>query len=138
MEILEKDDKRIIKNIDFKKKKINIIRLSDILKELKLEYIQFVELCILLGSDYCDTIQGIGYNKSYQYMLKYKSITKIMNNIKTIKDKDKYLKQVKLCKKIFTDNNIEFKIISKKKNIKKSMKILKYFEIKKDLISKIL
>lgn len=43
-----------------KKLPIQEFHLSRILQELGLNQEQFVDLCILLGSDYCESIRGIG------------------------------------------------------------------------------
>lgn len=42
---------------------------------------QFVDLCILLGCDYCPTIRGIGPKKAFDLIVQYKSIENIIENI---------------------------------------------------------
>ncbi len=99
MDILTFGSPRIIRNLSSKKKDIIQIDLGDILKKLNLTYFQFIDLCILLGCDYCNTIPGIGMKKAYQIIEKYGSIEKFINqlnskcitdetNIKTIIPKD--------------------------------------------------
>lgn len=46
---------------------------------------QFIDLCILLGCDYCDTIKGIGPKRAIDLIKEYKSIEKIIQNIDTKK-----------------------------------------------------
>jgi flap endonuclease-1 len=53
---------------------------------LDLSHDQFVDLCILLGCDYCDTIRGVGPKTALKLIREYKSIEGILQNI----DKAKY------------------------------------------------
>lgn len=48
---------------------------------------QFVDLCILLGCDYCETIRGIGPKRALELITQYKSIEEVLKNI----DKSKYI-----------------------------------------------
>ena len=43
-------------------------------------------MCILCGCDYCDTIRGIGQVKAYQFIQKYHTIERVIENL----PKDKY------------------------------------------------
>lgn len=47
---------------------------------------QFIDLCILCGCDYCESIRGIGPVRALQYVQQYKSIEEIINHL----DKSKY------------------------------------------------
>ncbi|XP_050510314.1 flap endonuclease 1 isoform X2 [Diabrotica virgifera virgifera] len=47
---------------------------------------KFIDLCILLGCDYTDSIRGIGPKRAIELIQKHKSIESIIQNI----DKDKY------------------------------------------------
>lgn len=38
-------------------------------------------MCILCGCDYCETIRGIGQVKAYQFIQKYKTIEKVIENL---------------------------------------------------------
>ena len=60
-----------------KSDKISKINLEVLLKELNLNYDQFVDVCILCGCDYTDSIPGIGPMKSYDLIQKYKQIENI-------------------------------------------------------------
>jgi len=46
---------------------------------------QFIDLCILLGCDYCDTIRGVGAKRAKDLMDKHRSIEKILENLDTKK-----------------------------------------------------
>lgn len=76
-DILTFGSPRIIK---YKKDKLKVIELENILKILDINYKQFVDLCILLGTDYIETIPCIGFNKAYKLIVKYGCIERISNN----------------------------------------------------------
>lgn len=57
-----------------------------IIEGLELSREEFIDLCILLGCDYCDSIKGVGPKKAIEYINKYKKIEDILENI----DKTKY------------------------------------------------
>lgn len=69
-------------------KKLPVLEYSAdiLLKELKFTREQFVDMCILLGCDYCDKIQGIGPKKAVELIRAHKSIDNILENI----DPEKY------------------------------------------------
>ncbi|KAL5256638.1 hypothetical protein ACHWQZ_G011781 [Mnemiopsis leidyi] len=60
--------------------------LDKILKESGLSMNEFIDLCILLGCDYCDTIKGIGPKKALSLIQDYKNIETILTKI----DQEKY------------------------------------------------
>ncbi|KAJ6650146.1 Flap endonuclease 1, partial [Pseudolycoriella hygida] len=57
-----------------------------VLKGLEFTKEQFIDFCILLGCDYCDSIRGVGPKRALELITQYKSIEKILENI----DKKKY------------------------------------------------
>ncbi|KAG5682843.1 hypothetical protein PVAND_012165 [Polypedilum vanderplanki] len=69
-----------------RKMPVQEIHYEKVLKGLELEPNEFIDLCILMGCDYCDTIRGIGPKRAYELIQKYKSIEEIVKNI----DKKKY------------------------------------------------
>jgi flap endonuclease-1 len=42
---------------------------------------QFIDLCILLGCDYCDSIKGIGPTKAVQLIKQHKTIEAVLDNL---------------------------------------------------------
>lgn len=48
---------------------------------------QFIDLCILLGCDYCESIRGIGPKRAVELVSQYKCIEEILKNI----DKKKFI-----------------------------------------------
>lgn len=57
--------------------KLEMYDLNIILKELKLSYNEFIELSILFGCDYCQTIKQIGVKRAFELILKHKNIGSI-------------------------------------------------------------
>lgn len=79
------------------------INLEKILNGLKLDYDQFVDLCILCGCDYCETIPGVGYKTAYKLIKKELSIENILKNNEKIRarvDKE-YIKGLNEVRKLF-------------------------------------
>ncbi|XP_021623482.1 flap endonuclease 1 isoform X2 [Manihot esculenta] len=54
---------------------------SKILEELNLSMDQFIDLCILSGCDYCDSIRGIGGQTALKLIRQHGSIENILDNI---------------------------------------------------------
>lgn len=52
-----------------------------ILDELGMNKDEFIDLCILLGCDYCDSIRGIGPKRAYDLVKQYHSIEEILKHI---------------------------------------------------------
>lgn len=48
-------------------------------------FFQFIDLCILLGCDYCDSIRGIGPKRAIELIRTHKTLEKILENIDTKK-----------------------------------------------------
>ena len=61
-------------------KKMTEIDRNTMLKDMKLDNEQFVDLCILLGCDYTPTIPKIGPKKAYEMITKYKSLEEMLKN----------------------------------------------------------
>lgn len=64
------------------KKVIVEYNLEIILKEIGIEMHEFIDLCILLGCDYCETLKGVGLKRSLGLLKKFRSIEKILENEK--------------------------------------------------------
>lgn len=122
--------------------------LYGILDNLKLTYDEFVDLCILCGSDYTVKIFGIGPISAYKLILKYKSIEEVIkhNDKYIIPNNFEYNKARELFKKPISDNvyqGLDKNTKMTKPNIEKLKVFLintklkdKYFkEIEKNLIN---
>jgi len=57
-----------------RKQPIKEIHLTKVLEELKLNMDEFIDLCILLGCDYCDSIRGIGPVRALELIRQHKTI----------------------------------------------------------------
>jgi len=55
--------------------------LQKVLEELKLSHDQFIDLCILLGCDYCDSIKGIGPVRAIEMIQKYSTIENLIKHL---------------------------------------------------------
>ncbi|KAI3710188.1 hypothetical protein L2E82_39962 [Cichorium intybus] len=55
--------------------------ISKVLEELNLTMDQFIDLCILCGCDYCDSIRGIGGQTALKLIRQHGSIESILENI---------------------------------------------------------
>ncbi|KAI9348174.1 PIN domain-like protein [Obelidium mucronatum] len=62
------------------------IELSKVLEGLEMTMDQFIDMCILLGCDYCDSIKGIGPTRAVSLIKEHKNIETILKHI----DKNKY------------------------------------------------
>ncbi|PIN05659.1 5'-3' exonuclease [Handroanthus impetiginosus] len=69
--------------MDPSSKKIPVMEfeISKVLDELKLTMDQFIDLCILSGCDYCDSIRGIGGVTALKLMRQHGSIEDVLENI---------------------------------------------------------
>ncbi|XP_067870242.1 flap endonuclease 1 isoform X2 [Heterodontus francisci] len=68
-----------------KKLPIQEFHLNKALQEAGLTQEQFVDLCILLGSDYCESIRGIGPKRAIDLIRQHKTIEEIIKNIDSSK-----------------------------------------------------
>lgn len=56
-----------------------------VLKGFELNRDEFIDLCILMGCDYCETIRGIGPKRAVELINTYRNIETIIDNIDTKK-----------------------------------------------------
>lgn len=69
-----------------RKQPILEVHLEDALKGLEMDMPQFVDLCILLGCDYADSIKGIGPHRAVNLIKQHKNLETVLENL----DKEKY------------------------------------------------
>jgi len=69
-----------------RKMPVQEIHYDKVLKGLELDEDEFIDLCIMMGCDYCDTIRGIGPKRAFELITKHRRIEEILKNI----DKSKY------------------------------------------------
>ncbi|CAG9860110.1 unnamed protein product [Phyllotreta striolata] len=89
MDALTFGSKVLLRHLTFseaRKMPIQEIHLDKVLEGLELNQEEFIDLCILLGCDYTDSIRGIGPKRGLELIRKHKSIENVINTI----DKEKY------------------------------------------------
>lgn len=64
-----------------RKMPIQEFHLERMLEGLELTKEQFIDLCILLGCDYCDSIRGIGPKKAMEYIREHRDLETILKKI---------------------------------------------------------
>lgn len=78
---------RRLTTTDVKKKPVLEISLDKVLEGFEINMDEFIDLCILLGCDYCDTIHGIGKKTAFSLIKKYRNIETILENLDSSKYK---------------------------------------------------
>ncbi len=84
MDLLAFGCSKLIRSLSSKKKAIEI-DLKEVLNSMELTQDQFVDLCILLGCDYCDTIPKIGPKRAYEKIKEHGSIKNFLENDEKVK-----------------------------------------------------
>lgn len=69
-----------------RKMPIKEFHLERVLQEMEITHEEFIDMCILLGCDYCDSIKGVGPKRAIELIRSHRSINKVLQNI----DKKKY------------------------------------------------
>lgn len=68
-----------------RKMPIKEFNLEKVLSGLQMNRDEFIDLCILLGCDYCESIRGIGPKRAVELIKQHKCIEKIISSIDTKK-----------------------------------------------------
>ncbi|XP_045540461.1 flap endonuclease 1 [Papilio machaon] len=68
-----------------RKMPVQEFHLDQVLKGLELNHTEFIDLCILLGCDYCGSIRGIGPKRAIELIKQHRSIEQVLHNIDTNK-----------------------------------------------------
>lgn len=68
-----------------RKMPIKEFHLNHILTDLEFTQDEFIDLCILLGCDYCDSIRGIGPKRAVELVKQHRSIENILKHLDTKK-----------------------------------------------------
>jgi flap endonuclease-1 len=70
------------------KKEIKEINLKKMLNILKLTHEEFIDICILIGTEYCCTIKGLSYTKAYEEYVKIKNMPRFIEHLNNINKKN--------------------------------------------------
>ncbi|XP_059055749.1 flap endonuclease 1 [Achroia grisella] len=68
-----------------RKMPVQEFHLDNVLKGLELEHKEFIDLCILLGCDYCGSIRGIGPKRAIELIRQHRTLDEVLKNIDTNK-----------------------------------------------------
>lgn len=82
MDIMTFGATKVYRNLTSYNKDTIEISMNDVLNELKLNYEQFIELCLLFGCDYCDRLNDMKPELIYKYFCKSKSLVDTIKYIK--------------------------------------------------------
>ncbi|KAJ2159083.1 Elongation of fatty acids protein 2 [Coemansia sp. RSA 552] len=63
---------------------IEEINLAEVLKGLEFSQEQLIDMGILLGCDYCDTIRGVGPKSGYEHIKQHKSIEGVISSVEKV------------------------------------------------------
>ncbi|XP_061464259.1 flap endonuclease 1-like isoform X2 [Rhineura floridana] len=80
MDALPFGSSRLLRHLNVKKRVFEEISLPVLLQKLGITQEQFVDLCILLGCDYCEKIRGIGPKKALKLLQKHENIEHILQS----------------------------------------------------------
>mmetsp|Transcript_5204 Transcript_5204/g.9373 ORF Transcript_5204/g.9373 Transcript_5204/m.9373 type:complete len:393 (+) Transcript_5204:199-1377(+) len=69
-----------------KHEKVIEIHLDKVLALLKLSMEEFIDLCILMGCDYCPSVKGIGPKSAFKLITEHRTLEKVLASL----DKEKY------------------------------------------------
>lgn len=69
--------KTVLSSIDTVNATFVKTEMKDVLGDMKMTQSQFLDMCILCGTDYNENMKGVGPEKSYQYIVKYKSLENV-------------------------------------------------------------
>ena len=72
--------KIVLRNFTNKYDFISYYNLDEILYDLDLKYDEFLDLCILLGTDYNKKIRNISFKRAYELIREYRSLNNIQKN----------------------------------------------------------
>ena len=72
--------KIMLRNFSNKFDEVSVYYMNDVLYELDLNYNSFLDLCILLGTDYNNKLKNVSFKDMYKLIHKYKTIEAILLN----------------------------------------------------------
>ena len=79
---------------------ISVIDLEKVLSGFEMTYTEFVDMCILCGCDYCESLPRIGNKTAFNHIKKFKNIEELLPKIK-IKPED-YVQKYLESRRLFT------------------------------------
>ena len=107
-------DKTIKRKTDI----ISIFSLDKVLEDFGLNYDEFLELCVLSGCDYSDTLKRVGNKTAYKLIREHRGITKVLENVNANKIPEGFRKRFDKSIELFHlyrgyNDTRNFKIVKK-------------------------
>ena len=65
---------------------ISIIDLETILSKFEMNYVEFVDMCILCGCDYCSSLPRVGNKTAFNHIKNFKNIEAMLPKVKELPD----------------------------------------------------
>ncbi|XP_034071187.1 probable flap endonuclease 1 homolog isoform X2 [Gymnodraco acuticeps] len=94
----------LIRQLNAKKdSKVIEYSLPKLLEKLKMTHEEFVDLCILLGCDYCDKIAGLGPTRALSLIQKHRTIENVVLHVNRKTHPVPHFWEYKEARKIFLD-----------------------------------
>lgn len=143
MDILTFGSPKIIRNLSSSQKIPLEINLTDVLLKLNLSYNEFIELCVLFGSDYCPVFIDIKPRDMYKIYKKHRNINDTIIELKkygyNLSDNNNYIeaKEYFLNSSYNSINENNLKLIKPDINKLVDLLVNKYGLIKYKIINKL-
>lgn len=102
MDMLAFGCNKVVRNLSFTTDLIDIYNLPNILKNLNINYKQFIDMCIMMGCDYTSKLYNIKSNIAYQLIKEYHTIENIIDNLDLI--------NISLSKPLLNNDNFKYDI----------------------------
>lgn len=99
MDILTFGAKKLYRNINNTNKVVEY-DLDVVLDELEMDRKEFIDMCILLGCDYCPTIEGVGMKRAHDLIKEHGSIEEVID-LDKYKVTEEFLQRYPLARKYF-------------------------------------
>ena len=71
----------LLRGFNSKKEPITEINYDKMLEGLEMSQSEFVDMCILCGCDYCDTIDGVGPITAFKLIKEHKTIEEVIKHL---------------------------------------------------------
>jgi flap endonuclease-1 len=93
--------KCIDKTLKRKTDVVTIFHLDKVLEGFAMNYDEFLQLCILSGCDYCDTLKKVGNKTAFKLVTEYKTINKVLENVNSNKIPDGFISRYMRSQELF-------------------------------------
>lgn len=128
----------LISKLDIKTGVVEYIDIIKIQEELNVTRNEFIDMCVLMGCDYCRSIRGVGPMSAYKFIKQYKNLEMVFKKRK-IEDTKEFIeaRNIFIKPKIDAIIDIDFENLKKKKLDKSKFMELDLSEKTKEKMVKI-